>query len=234
MEVYALEQHCLEMEWKADLSPVTLADRYSNEYIINQLAMLDSSIPIISEESVQLPFAIRKEWTRYWCLDPLDGTKEFIKRSDQFTINLALMEHSLPSIGFIHLPVLGHTYWAMKGHGAFLDDGVSTNRIWANNKLQDWISIGSNSHVNPHESEVLRQFPITEFMRVGSALKFCRIASGEADIYYRKGPTMEWDTAAGHVLVEEAGAVFKYLSETKTHYNKESLLNPSFLAHIQS
>jgi 3'(2'), 5'-bisphosphate nucleotidase len=233
MEVYAMGAQNLEVEWKKDSSPLTLADRLSHEYLMEQLAVLDDSIPIMSEESVQLPYSERRQWRRYWCLDPLDGTKEFIKRNDQFTINLALVENALPSIGFIHIPVSGHTYWAMRRQGAFLDDGGSTKPISANRKSSDWIAIGSSSHGDPNEVEILRQFPITDFVTVGSALKFCRIASGDADVYYRKGPTMEWDTAAGHILVEEAGAAFKYLDESVPSYNKESLTNSSFLVHIK-
>lgn len=233
MEVYAMGAENVEVEWKEDSSPLTLADRRSHEFLSEQLASLDHTIPIMSEESVQIPFSERKQWRRYWCLDPLDGTKEFIKRNDQFTINLALMENSSPAIGFIHLPVTGHTYWAVRGQGAFLDDGVSIKSIKSNRKSTDWIAIGSNSHGDPNEVEILRQFPIVDFVTEGSALKFCRIASGDADVYYRNGPTMEWDTAAGQVLVEEAGAVFKYLDRMESNYNKESLINPSFLVHIK-
>ena len=232
MEVYDQGEHGLGLEWKQDSSPLTLADRRSHEYLIEQLAILDAAIPIMSEESVQLPYNQRRDWVRYWCLDPLDGTKEFIKRNDQFTINLALIENGTPSIGLIHLPATGQTYWAVRGQGAFEDDGLSSAPIRANKKSIDWVAIGSNSHGNPKEVDILRQYPISDFVRAGSALKFCHIACGSADVYYREGPTMEWDTAAGHILVEEAGAIFKYLNESERNYNKESLVNPPFLVHI--
>ncbi|MFM7727101.1 MAG: 3'(2'),5'-bisphosphate nucleotidase CysQ, partial [Flavobacteriales bacterium] len=158
MDVYAMGAQGAEVEWKQDSSPLTLADRRSHDYICSHLTLFNHAIPIMSEESAQLPFEERREWSRYWCLDPLDGTKEFIKRNDQFTINLALIEEEAPTIGFIHIPVSGHTYWAMKGRGAFLDDGISSTPIQANKKSIGWVAIGSNSHADPHDEEILHQF----------------------------------------------------------------------------
>lgn len=232
MEVYRQDIEAAQVEWKEDSSPLTLADRLSHNYLTEKLTQLDASIPILSEESVHERYEIRKEWTRYWCLDPLDGTKEFIKHNDQFTINLALIENGLPVMGFIHVPVSGHTYWAIQGGGAFLDDGIRTQSIRANRKESEWIAVGSGSHGSEEERHVLREFPISQFIKAGSALKFCLIASGTADVYYRHGPTMEWDTAAGHILVEEAGARFQYISSAKVHYNKESLYNTPFMVQI--
>ena len=220
------------VEWKADDSPLTAADKLSNDFLTEQLKRLDSSIPIMSEESTQVQFEERKQWERYWCLDPLDGTKEFIKRNDQFTINLALIKDSIPVMGFIHVPASGHTFWAIKGEGAFKHDGSMSSRIGANQKKDGWISVLSNSHGSAEEERALQHFPITRSIKAGSALKFCYIASGLADVYFRHGPTMEWDTAAGHILVQEAGACFTYLSSDSAHYNKPSLYNPSFLVHI--
>lgn len=222
----------LAVEWKADDSPLTAADKLSNDFLTEQLNQLDPTIPVMSEESAQVHFEERKQWERYWCLDPLDGTKEFIKRNDQFTINLALIEDSIPVMGFIHVPASGHTFWAVRGEGAFQHDGLESSRISANQKKNGWISVLSSSHGSAEEEDALRQFPITQSIRAGSALKFCYIASGLADVYFRHGPTMEWDTAAGHVLVQEAGARFTYLSSDTTHYNKPSLYNPPFLVHI--
>ena len=220
------------VEWKADNSPLTEADKRSNDFLIDQLFRLDASIPVMSEESTQIEFESRKEWRRYWCLDPLDGTKEFIKRNDQFTINLALIEDAKPIIGLIHVPASGHTFWAARGAGAFKHDGSASVPIRANRKKDGWISVQSSSHGSAEEEEALRRFPITRSIKAGSALKFCYIASGLADVYFRHGPTMEWDTAAGHVLVQEAGASFTYVSSESAHYNKPSLYNPPFLVHI--
>jgi len=231
MEVYRSAEG-VGVEWKADDSPLTAADKRSNDFLTEQLNLLDSSIPIMSEESTQVDFEERKQWRRYWCLDPLDGTKEFIKRNDQFTINLALIEDSIPVVGLIHVPASGQTFWTVRGEGAFKHDGLQNIRISANQKKDGWISVLSSSHGSAEEVEALRHFPISQFIKAGSALKFCFIASGLADVYFRHGPTMEWDTAAGHVLVQEAGARFTYLSSDSTHYNKPSLYNPSFLVHI--
>jgi 3'(2'), 5'-bisphosphate nucleotidase len=232
MDVYRTGDMDMQIQWKADLSPLTLADRRSHDYLCEQLNQHDASIPVMSEESTEILFSTRSAWRRYWCLDPLDGTKEFINRNDQFTINLALMEDNQPTLGFIHVPVSGHTYWAQLGEGAFCHDGDSSVAIESNRKDADWIALASSSHGSEDEKEVLREFPVSKIEKVGSALKFCHIASGRADVYYRSGPTMEWDTAAGHILVEEAGAKFRYLTDSVGNYNKESLLNPSFLVHI--
>lgn len=228
MEVYHAGSEMSELEWKEDKSPLTLADRRSHEFLVQALYSLDSSIPVMSEESQQTDFEIRKNWGRYWCLDPLDGTKEFIKRNDQFTINLSLIENSIPMLGFIHVPVTNQTYWAIRGEGAYVHVGEKSSRIQINSKTTDWTAVGSSSHGTDAELEWLKQFPITGYLKIGSALKFCYIASGLAEVYYRSGPTMEWDTSAGHLLVEEAGARFSYLSEGTVHYNKPNLLNPPF------
>ena len=233
MDVYRTDEADMQVEWKADLSPLTLADRRSHDFVCEKLNRLDASIPVMSEESTQIPYSERSKWRRYWCLDPLDGTKEFINRNDQFTINLALMEGDCPVLGFIHVPVSGQTYWALLGDGAYCLVGAVNSVISANRKHSDWIALASNSHGSDDEHEVLSEFPVTKIAKVGSALKFCHIASGMADVYFRSGPTMEWDTAAGHILVEEAGAKFRYMTDAAKNYNKESLVNPSFLVHIQ-
>jgi 3'(2'), 5'-bisphosphate nucleotidase len=233
MEVYAGGAQAAQVEWKEDNSPLTQADRRSHDYLSQALSTLDHTIPIMSEESFQVPFSERSTWRRYWCLDPLDGTKEFMKRNGQFTINLSLMEDAAPVLGFIHVPVSGHTYWAIKGQGAYCNDRRQQIQLKANRKSSDWIAIGSGSHGSQEEIAVLENYPVSETRKTGSALKFCLIAQGSADVYYRHGPTMEWDTAAGHILVEEAGATFQYIGDSKNNYNKESLVNPSFLVRIQ-
>lgn len=232
MEVYRAGEAAAEVEWKSDNSPLTLADKRSHHFLCERLGQLDSSIPIMSEESAETDYTVRQGWTRYWCLDPLDGTKEFIKRTDQFTINLALIENTQPVMGFIHVPATGHTYWAIQGKGAYVHDGTTHKDIRSNQKIDGWIAVGSSSHGAEAEHDVLSQFPISEFIKAGSALKFCYLASGLADVYYRHGPTMEWDTAAGHILVTEAGAALYYLNNQERNYNKPSLVNPSFLVRI--
>ena len=233
MEVYEGGAEAADVQWKEDDSPLTLADKRSHDYLVDELSALNYQIPIMSEEAAQLPFSERNKWRQYWCLDPLDGTKEFIKRNGQFTINLALMEDAKPVMGFIHVPVSGHTFWAALGKGAHYYDGTETTRIQSNRKSMDWIAVGSGSHGTEEELAVLADYPVIETRKAGSALKFCLIAQGKADIYYRHGPTMEWDTAAGHILVQEAGAMFNFSGNSERNYNKESLVNPSFLVRIQ-
>jgi 3'(2'), 5'-bisphosphate nucleotidase len=232
MEVYNAGENASQVEFKPDNSPLTLADKRSHDFLTGRLNQLDSSIPVMSEESEETAYAVRKDWKRYWCLDPLDGTKEFIKRNGQFTINLALIENAMPVLGFIHVPITGQTYWAKKQQGAYLHDSKESSLIRVNSKSSDWIAVGSSSHGSEAELDWMKQFPVTSNIKVGSALKFGYIASGLADVYYRSGPTMEWDTSAGHLIVEEAGATFSYMSDNEIHYNKPSLLNPSFCVRI--
>ena len=232
MAIYEKSETDFSIQWKEDASPLTIADRQSHDFLFEELSKLPISLPVMSEEEQPTDYAVRKKWTKYWCLDPLDGTKEFIKRNDQFTINLALIENSTPTLGFIHIPASGETYFASLGDGAHKHDGFNTISIRANKKRADWIAVGSSSHGLRAEAAVLQDFPIREFVKAGSALKFCMIASGDADLYYRHGPTMEWDTAAGHLLVDEAGASFRYFSDSSDHYNKENLVNPPFLVKI--
>ncbi len=234
MAIYEKSETDFSIQWKEDASPLTIADRQSHDFLFEELSKLPISLPVMSEEEQPTDYAVRKKWTKYWCLDPLDGTKEFIKRNDQFTINLALIENSTPTLGFIHIPASGETYFASLGGGAHKHNGFNTISIRANKKRADWIAVGSSSHGLRAEAAVLQDFPIREFVKAGSALKFCMIASGDADIYYRHGPTMEWDTAAGHLLVDEAGASFRYFSDSSDHYNKENLVNPPFLVKIPS
>jgi 3'(2'), 5'-bisphosphate nucleotidase len=234
MKVYGRSDADFSIEWKDDASPLTIADRQSHDFLVEELSKLPISLPVMSEESTPTEYSVRREWPSYWCLDPLDGTKEFIKRNDQFTINLALIENSSPVLGFIHIPASGETYFASKGEGAFKHNGQRVVSIKANTKRDNWIAVGSNSHGLGAEESALKEFPVGSFRKAGSALKFCMIASGEADVYFRQGPTMEWDTAAGHLLVEEAGALFHYLTDASNHYNKELLVNPPFLVKISA
>lgn len=223
LEIYNSDIKSQEIESKADNSPLTLADRLANEIICESLEKLYPSIPIISEET-QLPdFEHRKNWNRFWLVDPLDGTKEFVKRNGQFTVNIALIENGVPVLGVIQVPVTGEVYFADE-NGAFVWRDKIKNQLKVSNKRIDLIAVGSSSHASIGDKNVLSDFPITSHVAMGSSLKFCLIAEGKADIYYREGPTMEWDTAAGEAILISAGGSVEGIK-----YNKPILLNGSFL-----
>ncbi len=219
------------VDFKSDNSPLTLADKAAHEVIVTQLEEVYPEIPIISEEGAEIPYEVRKEYQKYWLVDPLDGTKEFIKRNGEFTVNIALIENGVPILGVVHLPVVDVTYYGGKESGAFLTEGASEPRqIKINYKDSNRIAVRSKSHPSPEEEVVLEQYQVVESISRGSSLKFCMVAEGKADIYYRHGPTMEWDTGAGQAVVEAAGG--KVLAGTGPDpftYNKPSMLNGSFL-----
>lgn len=223
LEVYNSDIKSQEIESKADNSPLTLADRLANEIICESLAKLYPAIPIISEE-IQLPdYEQRKNWNLFWLVDPLDGTKEFVKRNGQFTVNIALIENGVPVLGVIQVPVSGEVYFADK-NGAFVLRNNTKSQLKVSNKRIDLIAVGSSSHASSGDKNVLSDYPITSHVEMGSSLKFCLIAEGKADIYYREGPTMEWDTAAGEAILVGAGGSVEGIT-----YNKPILLNGSFL-----
>lgn len=242
---------------KEDKSPLTLADQRSHKIIFNSLSHFD--IPILSEEGKAIAYEERKKWKRLWIIDPLDGTKEFVKRNDEFTVNIALVEDQRPNLGIIYLPVKDVAYFAEKQFGAFRLDNAKRfiNRL--KEELDEEISVfnstlipkalslpikdlsrsiftivGSRSHATPELEDFVYKKQKTigkvQFISAGSSLKICLVAEGRADIYPRLGPTMEWDTAAGQAIVEFSGA---QLTEYKTRkpliYNKEDLLNPWFV-----
>ena len=221
-----------EVDYKSDNSPLTLADQASNEVIVNALKSLYPDIPVLSEEEKHTEYEIRKHWNRFWLVDPLDGTKEFIKRNGEFTVNIALIEDRYPVLGIIYTPVLKKLYIGnvLEGAAIMITDDKKEHSLKVNNRQTDRIAVGSRSHKSDEEAELLEQYGVIETISVGSSLKFCMVAEGKADIYYRHGPTMEWDTAAGQAIAEAAGA--KVLSMTTNErfvYNKENLLNSSFL-----
>lgn len=225
LEVYHDETLFKEIERKADYSPVTLADKRANQIIVDGLSKLTPEIPIISEEGKNIPFEERQNWTKFWLVDPLDGTKEFIKRNGQFTVNIALIDNGIPVLGIIQIPVSGIIYYGENGKAYKIVDNQHI-KIGVNNKKTDLISIGSSSHASETESNFLQQFNITQHTKAGSSLKFCYVADGQADIYYREGPTMEWDTAAGHAIILAAGGKVEGLT-----YNKTNLLNGGFCCY---
>ena len=223
---------------KDDSSPLTKADLASNKIIMNALQQLDSTIPILSEESL-VEWKERKNWTKYWLVDPLDGTKEFIKQNGEFTVNIALIENNKPILGVIFTPVKFDLYFAQKNYGSYKINSSSqlinlqeAVKIFVANQSSIKRIIGSRSHSNQtFDSWVNQNFPNSEIVQAGSSLKFCLIAEGAADIYPRFGPTSEWDIAAGHIIVKEAGGSVSTFENIEINYNqKEDLLNPQFYA----
>ncbi len=235
LKIYNDPEKADEVTIKADDSPLTWADKASNEVITNRLRMLTPDIPVLSEEGRSIPYSERKNWEYFWCVDPLDGTKEFVKRNGEFTVNIALIHGQSPVLGVIYVPVTDTMYYASEQSGAFKTDGKGTKTaLQVNNKSSDWTAVGSRTHSAPEEAELLAKYPVVESVSIGSSLKFCLLAEGLAQIYYRHGPTMEWDTAAGHAIVTLSGGRLTHPDGTPFLYNKESLLNSSFLCIVHS
>lgn len=219
---------------KDDHSPLTLADQASNEVIVTCLKKLTPNIPVISEEEKNVPYEIRKEYHYYWCVDPLDGTKEFIKRNGEFTVNIALMYKDKPVFGVIYVPVTGELFYGGKDYGSRKKAPNEQDKVLKVNNISDnWTAVGSRSHAADEEIAVQKMYPIAETVSVGSSLKFCLIAEGTAQMYYRHGPTMEWDTASGQAIAEGAGAIMSTPDDQPFVYNKTSLLNGPFLVKVR-
>jgi 3'(2'), 5'-bisphosphate nucleotidase len=216
---------------KADQSPLTEADLISNQIIASELARLTPDIPILSEESAAVPYEQRADWERFWLVDPLDGTKEFIKHNDEFTVNIALIENGKPVLGVVHAPALELCYSGIVGQGAYVERSRnSAERIQIRPRdQQDKLKIvASRSHRDARTSSLLDHLGPYECISMGSSLKFCLVAEGKAHFYPRLGPTMEWDTAAAHAVVNAAGGKVCDLSGESLHYNKADLHNPEF------
>ena len=229
-----------EVSFKKDRSPLTEADLASNKFIINSLSEIDKDIPILSEESL-VDWAVRKNWTRYWLVDPLDGTKEFINQNGEFTVNIALIEKNEPIIGVIYAPALSTLYYASKNKGTyklFCDQKInslsdSTRIITNHKKSSDHFKVfKSRSHSNEEFENWVKDFVDDyELIEKGSSIKFCKLAEGKADLYPRFGSTSEWDIAAGHIILTEAGGELESVDRKKILYNnKESVINPHFIA----
>lgn len=235
MEVYATD---FGVSNKEDHSPLTQADLAAHQVITSALKSLSPNIPIISEESEIIDYDIRKEWRQYWLIDPLDGTREFIKRNGEFTVNIALIDHHKPVLGVVYAPVTELLYFASASHGAYKQQKSNlTTRITTKLlNLNQLIITGSRSHADEkmqHFMENLQAVSreIPELICMGSSLKICLVAEGLADVYPRLGPTSEWDTAAAHCILNEAGGdVVDVLGFTLLYNNKSSLLNPVFFA----
>jgi 3'(2'), 5'-bisphosphate nucleotidase len=221
---------------KADDSPLTTADLAAHHAIVAGLQRLTPDIPILSEESSTIPFAERSGWQRYWLVDPLDGTKEFIERNGQFTVNIALIVGHEPVLGVVRVPVTGVCYFALRGYGAFLQEADGLLQAIAVKPLrtgQPVRVVGSKSHGGPGLQQFVANLGACELMTSGSSLKFCQVAEGVADVYPRLGPTSEWDTAAAQAIVEVAGGqVISVETGQSLRYNtRDSLLNPHFIVY---
>lgn len=234
MRIYQLD---FDIEFKKDNSPLTQADIKSNEIIINNLKSLYPDIPVLSEENKKITYKIRKNWEYFWLIDPLDGTKEFIKKNGEFTVNIALIHKDTPVLGVIYVPALNLLYYAQKDKGAFKqekDKKLQRLPIYNHPNNDTLKVIVSKSHYNQETKEFVNnlknQYENIEFINIGSSLKFCLIAEGKADIYPRLALTMEWDTAAGLAIVEQAGGeIVEFKTQAPLKYNKKNLLNPWFI-----
>lgn len=229
MDIYSREDFKSITDFKADNSPLTLADQVSHKIIQNGLEKAYPEIPVLSEEGKNIPYEERKDWKTFWLVDPLDGTKEFIKRNGEFTVNIALITGDEAVAGVIYAPARGIMYSGIKGKGAWKESNDAVEKMTSSSKSDNLTAVGSRSHSSPEEEELLNSYNVSEAISIGSSLKFCLVAEGKADIYYRHGPTMEWDTAAGQAIVEAAGGIVVDQKKNRFAYNKQSLLNGSFL-----
>ncbi len=230
MQVYA---NGFDVVQKADDSPVTSADLAAHRLIVQGLAQLTPEVPVLSEESAQLPWEARRQWQRYWLVDPLDGTREFIKRNGEFSVNIALIEDGLPVFGVVQAPVTGVVWHATRGASAYRRADGQQQRIQTRVPPTAPLRVAaSRSHRGPRTEELLSRMGDIELVAQGSSLKFCRIAEGSLDVYPRLGPTSEWDTAAGQCVLEAAGGVLLAADTGEPfHYNRRArLLNGDFVA----
>lgn len=235
------------IERKADNSPLTIADRKAHE-IIDHVLRKSTPYPVLSEEGKQMEYVCRKDWEMLWIVDPLDGTKEFIKRNGEFTVNIALIENGTPVMGVIYLPVKKELYFAEDSSGAYKLTGIealkegdtletlqaAAVRLPHTQVKEAFVIVASRSHLTPETEayieEMKKQYDLVELISSGSSIKICLVAEGKADVYPRFAPTMEWDTAAGHAIARAAGAeIYQAGKEMPLRYNKEDLLNPWFV-----
>jgi 3'(2'), 5'-bisphosphate nucleotidase len=243
MDVYSKP---FEVEYKEDNSPLTLADKISNDIISSGVKRTEYSL-ILSEEMAEVPYEERKKWKNFWLVDPLDGTKEFVKRNGEFTVNIALISNGVPVLGLIYLPVIQTLYYAIKGKGAYRIQEAgkfiyqtieqlqkTAEKLPLSNNKRDYTIIASRSHLSPETEEFInkeeKKHGKVNTISAGSSIKFCLVAEGRADVYPRFAPTMEWDTAAGQVITEEVGKMVLNMETNKPLvYNKKNLVNPFFL-----
>jgi len=240
LEIYHSDQY--EAILKKDGLPLTKADKASHSTIVKELSKW--SIPILSEEGAEIDYSTRKRWSKFWLIDPLDGTKEFIKKNGEFTVNIALIENKIPVLGVVYTPVTKELYFSEKDLGSFkiesitkfdelsLKRGINLSK---SNSPKDYTIVVSRSHLNKDTTDFItekkQKFKEIILKQFGSSLKICKVAENKAHCYPRLGPTMEWDTAAAHAVVKYSGkSLVKFNSKDELTYNKESLLNPFFVA----
>ena len=225
----------MKVELKADQSPLTIADKIANDIICSGLRQLETKYPIISEETKQIPYSDRKNYDLFWLVDPLDGTKEFLKRNGEFTVNIALVRRQQPILGVVYAPVIDELYWGVKGEGAFLETKQGQQQLEAADfTLSDpgLHVVCSRSHLNDETQVFIDQLHDPELVARGSSLKFLILARGQAHIYPRLAPTSEWDTGAAQIILEEAGGmIIDQDTYLPLRYNKEVLLNSHFVAY---
>ena len=244
-EILKIYEKDFSIEYKDDKSPLTEADKVSNK-IICEFLEKEYNYPILSEENKQISYEERKAWEYYWCIDPIDGTKEFIKKNGEFTINIALINKDTPILGIVYAPVLDKLYYAKQGEGAYLLHNNQKYKL-PFVKKDEFVVVASKSHLSKETEEFIenlkRNYNVN-LESIGSSLKLCKVAEGSADIYPRIAPTMEWDTAAADAIVRESGKM-SYIYDEKLNninsieeikniskplkYNKENLLNPYFV-----
>lgn len=248
LSIYDNPDSDFEIERKADNSPLTVADRKAHDVIVSILG--NTSFPILSEEGKKLDYMVRREWETLWIVDPLDGTKEFIKRNGEFTVNIALVKNSVLVLGVIYIPVKRYLYFAVEGMGAYKISGITTleddsvtleqiikdsERLPLDNARNHLVVVASRSHLSPETEAYITNLKHkhhggVELISSGSSIKICLVAEGQADVYPRFAPTMEWDTAAGHAIARAAGMkVYQAGTDEPLQYNKEDLLNPWFI-----
>ena len=234
MKIYG-ESADVEVITKADDSPLTIADQASNEVINEGLKAIFPNIPIVSEENKAIPYETRKDYDFFWMVDPLDGTKEFIKRNGEFTVNIALIHRNKPVAGVVYVPATETLFYAVVGQGAWKVVAGEKSQLLASEFAESDTGLRlvcSRSHLNEMTETYVGRFMDPELVSKGSSLKFMILAEAAADIYPRLAPTMEWDTAAAQAILEEAGGeVLQYETGTAVEYNKEDLLNPFFIAY---
>ncbi|MEM6365041.1 MAG: 3'(2'),5'-bisphosphate nucleotidase CysQ [Planctomycetota bacterium] len=232
MEVYRQTEGQLEIDYKEDDSPLTLADRRAHEVIVRELQAAFPGIPILSEEGDAADYETRRSWKEYWIVDPLDGTKEFINRNGEFTVNIALVRDGASIAGVVHAPERKKTYAGDQDAGIayVIEPDGKRSDLQVNHRESGRVAVRSKSHASDEELGVLDAYKAHDCVSVGSSLKFCLVADGTADVYYRHGPTMEWDVAAGMAVVQAAGGhVYHGVGPEPFRLTKPDLLNGSFL-----
>lgn len=224
----------VDVHIKADHTPVTEADLFVSQFVIEQLQKLTPEVPILSEEGAKIPLLERKKWQEYWLIDPLDGTQQFINRTDQFSVVIGLVQNNCPVLGIIHSPILGKTYFAVKGQGAFLSENGEVKNLseickksGENHRLQITIGSAKTENITPH---ILPPYS-ADFFRYGScSLKAGLVAEGKMDCYIRLGDTGEWDTAVPEILLAECGGdIFDFSFSPLTYNQRETFINPPFI-----